>query len=56
MAYFITSKCISCGQCEPECAQACISPGDDAYVIDPANCIDCGACADICPVEAPEMK
>jgi NAD-dependent dihydropyrimidine dehydrogenase PreA subunit len=28
-----------------------ISEGD-IYAIDPEKCIDCGACADVCPVEA----
>jgi NAD-dependent dihydropyrimidine dehydrogenase PreA subunit len=28
-----------------------ISEGD-IYKIDPEKCTDCGACADVCPVEA----
>ena len=54
MAYKITDKCISCGQCEGECPVEAISEGDDRYVIDAEKCIDCGACAAVCPVDAIE--
>ena len=33
-----------------------LSEGDDIYVIDPDLCIDCGACADVCPVDAPQPE
>ena len=55
MAYFITDACISCGA-ESECPVSCISAGDDIYVIDADACIDCGACANVCPVDAPVQK
>ncbi len=38
--------------CELECPVEAISEGVDQYVIDPEKCTDCGACAEICPVEA----
>ena len=40
MAYKISDACISCVE------------GDTQYVIDADKCIDCGACAAGCPVEA----
>ena len=27
---------------------------DERYVIDPEQCISCGTCAGVCPVDAPE--
>ncbi len=56
MAYRISSKCISCGSCEPECPVGAISQGDDIYVIDPELCISCGACRAVCPVGAPDEE
>lgn len=53
MPYKITTDCISCGACEPECPTSCISMGDSIYEINANECIDCGACADVCPVDAP---
>ena len=53
MAYKISDACISCGACENECPQRCISEGDGKFEIDKTRCISCGACADICPTGAP---
>ena len=33
-----------------------ISEGDGKYVIDADACIECGACADACPVDAPKAE
>jgi NAD-dependent dihydropyrimidine dehydrogenase PreA subunit len=52
MAYKITDDCIQCGACEPECPESAISVIDGLYVIDPALCQDCAACADVCPTGA----
>jgi ferredoxin len=52
MAYEITSDCICCGACEPECPVEVISEGKDIYVIDQEGCTSCGACAAACPVGA----
>ena len=54
MAYKICDKCISCGNCEPECPVGDISKGDERYIIDKEKCIECGACRAVCPVGAPE--
>jgi ferredoxin len=52
MAHVISSECISCGQCEPECPVEAISEGDGQYVIDAEKCTDCGSCVEICPTSA----
>jgi Fe-S-cluster-containing hydrogenase component 2 len=57
MSTMITSECINCGACEPECPNNAISQGDDIYVIDPLLCTECvgfhdyEACAAVCPVD-----
>jgi ferredoxin len=57
MAYKITEECISCGACEPECANVAISEGKEIYVIDPAKCTECVGnyespkCVEVCPVD-----
>lgn len=57
MATMITSDCINCGACEPECPNNAISQGDPVYVINPQLCTECvgfhdyEACAAVCPVD-----
>ncbi|HWP56294.1 MAG TPA: YfhL family 4Fe-4S dicluster ferredoxin [Candidatus Acidoferrales bacterium] len=57
MATMITSDCINCGACEPECPNNAISQGEGIYVIDPLLCTECvgfhdyEACAAVCPVD-----
>lgn len=57
MATTITTECINCGACEPECPNNAISQGDPIYVIDPILCTECvgfhdyEACAAVCPVD-----
>ena len=57
MATMITSECINCGACEPECPNNAMSQGDPVYVIDPVLCTECvgfhdyEACAAVCPVD-----
>jgi ferredoxin len=57
MATHITSDCINCGACEPECPNEAISQGADVYVIDADRCTECvgfhakEACQAVCPVE-----
>jgi ferredoxin len=52
MAFKITSDCICCGACQPECPVEVISEGASVYVIDPDLCTSCGACVAVCPVGA----
>ena len=57
MATMITSECINCGACEPECPNNAITQGEEIYVIDPILCTECvgfhnyEACAAVCPVD-----
>ena len=57
MATIITTECINCGACEPECPNAAITQGEDIYLIDPKLCTECvgfhdyEACQAVCPVE-----
>lgn len=57
MATHITSDCINCGACEPECPNGAIAEGSDTYKIDPELCTECvgfydkEACQAVCPVE-----
>jgi len=57
MATMITTECINCGACEPECPNNAISQGDPVFVIDPLLCTECvgfhdyEACAAVCPVD-----
>lgn len=57
MATMITTECISCGACEPECPNNAISQAEEIYVIDPLLCTECvgfhdyEACAAVCPVD-----
>ena len=49
--YVITSKCVSCGQCEGCCPVGAIHDGGSKYVI-ASYCTGCGHCANACPVGA----
>jgi ferredoxin len=57
MALMITTECINCDVCEPECPNQAISMGEEIYVIDPMKCTECVGhfdtpqCVQVCPVE-----
>ena len=57
MSTLITSECINCGACVPECPNEAISEGSDVYVINKTLCTECvgfhekEACQAVCPVE-----
>jgi NAD-dependent dihydropyrimidine dehydrogenase PreA subunit len=54
MAFVITDACIDVKDrtCINECPVDCIYEGGRKLYINPEECIDCGACEPICPVEA----
>ena len=54
MAYVVTEPCINCKytDCVVVCPCECFHEGEQMLYIDPDECIDCGACAPECPVDA----
>jgi len=54
MGYVVTEPCIKCKytECVQQCPVICFHEGANFLVIDPDDCIDCGACVDPCPVNA----
>ncbi len=54
MTYVIGPPCIDVkdAACVAECPVDCIYTGDRMLYIHPDECIDCGACEPVCPVEA----
>ena len=54
MTYVIGAACIGTTDrsCVDVCPVDCIHEFDRILVIDPEECIDCGACEPECPVEA----
>jgi NAD-dependent dihydropyrimidine dehydrogenase PreA subunit len=52
--YVIAEPCIDIMDmsCVDECPVDCIYVGDRKLYINPKECIDCGACEPVCPVEA----
>lgn len=60
MAYVITDSCTKDELCVAACPVDCIHPKQDEagfeeapqLYVDPVACIDCGACAPVCPAGA----
>jgi NAD-dependent dihydropyrimidine dehydrogenase PreA subunit len=54
MAYVIGEACIDVMDraCVEECPVDCIYEGGRSLYIHPDECVDCGACEPVCPVEA----
>jgi len=54
VTFVITAACIDCkdGSCVEACPVDCIYEGRRTYYIHPDECIGCGACESVCPVEA----
>jgi NAD-dependent dihydropyrimidine dehydrogenase PreA subunit len=54
MAYVIGFPCVDVKDraCVDECPVDCIYEGSRMLYIHPDECVDCGACEPVCPVEA----
>ena len=54
MTYVIALPCVDVkdGACVDECPVDCIYEGIRSLYIQPAECIDCGACEPVCPTTA----
>ena len=54
MAYVVAEPCVKCKytDCVSVCPVDCFKEGVNFLVIDPDECIDCGACEPECPTEA----
>lgn len=54
MAYIVAEPCINCKytDCVAVCPVDCFYAGKNFLVINPDECIDCGACEPECPVTA----
>jgi len=54
MTYVIAEPCIDVVDraCVDECPVDCIYEGERSLYIQPDECIDCGACEPVCPVQA----
>lgn len=54
MTYVIGQPCVDIVDraCVDECPVDCIYEGKRALYIHPDECVDCGACEPVCPVEA----
>jgi NAD-dependent dihydropyrimidine dehydrogenase PreA subunit len=54
VTYVITEPCVDVKDltCVEECPVDCIYEGERMLYIHPDECVDCGACEPVCPVEA----
>ena len=54
MAFVVAEPCIKCKytDCAEVCPVNCFYEGPNMLVIQPDECIDCGACVPVCPVNA----
>ncbi|MFC5434504.1 ferredoxin [Microbacterium suwonense] len=54
MTYVIALPCVDVKDraCVDECPVDCIYEGERMLYIHPDECVDCGACEPVCPVEA----
>ena len=54
---YYQDKCINCRRCSEVCPHAVFTEGPDrAELVNPESCMECGACAMNCPVQAIEVQ
>lgn len=58
MAYTITSNCVGCDSCRPQCPTGAIKIEDEQFWIDPTLCNNCQdfsepQCVIACPINSP---
>jgi NAD-dependent dihydropyrimidine dehydrogenase PreA subunit len=54
---YYPERCINCKRCTQVCPHTVFEPGSDhAELVRPASCMECGACALNCPVQAIEVQ
>jgi NAD-dependent dihydropyrimidine dehydrogenase PreA subunit len=54
VTYVIAEACVDVKDkaCVEECPVDCIYEGERSLYINPEECVDCGACEPVCPVQA----
>jgi len=57
VSYFITEKCVGCGNCARNCPVQCISGKPrERHIIDQSKSIKCGNCHKVCAFKAVEKR
>jgi len=54
MTVIVTDNCTHCRftECVTVCPVSCFHGDESMLYVDPAACVDCGACVPVCPVHA----
>ncbi|MCB9831378.1 MAG: ferredoxin family protein [Planctomycetes bacterium] len=54
MTYVVGEPCVGCkyGDCVTDCPVDCFYQAPESLYINPDECIDCGQCLPLCPVDA----
>ena len=54
---YYEDRCINCKRCSQVCPHSVFAEGPEkAELVNPAACMECGACALNCPVQAIEVR